>query len=150
MKWTTWIFGSLTAVCIAGCNGSGRQNNDTGAAAGTGTDSAAIQSGATGTGADTGMGASMSADTAMGGSMGSDTARSGSRMKADTSGTAGKKSSTGKINPNQTKSGVTDTKTGESTLGEGVNKTSPDQGQPVTSKGDTIQAGGDSTAGSSQ
>jgi hypothetical protein len=45
---------------------------------------------------------------------------------------------------NQTKSGVTDAKTGESTLGPGVTKTRPDQGQPVTSKGDTINAGVDS------
>jgi hypothetical protein len=47
---------------------------------------------------------------------------------------------------NQTKSGVTNTKTGKSTLGPGVNKTRPDQGQPVTSKGDTIRSGGDSTS----
>ena len=48
---------------------------------------------------------------------------------------------------NQTKSGVTDTKTGESTLGKGVTKTRPDQGQPVTSKGDTVgTAGMDSSA----
>jgi hypothetical protein len=38
----------------------------------------------------------------------------------------------------QTKSGVTNTKTGKSTTGSGVTKTRPDQGQPVTSKGDTI------------
>jgi len=47
---------------------------------------------------------------------------------------------------NQTKSGVTDTKTGESTLGKDVTRTRPDQGQPVTSKGDTINAGVDSAA----
>lgn len=45
---------------------------------------------------------------------------------------------------NQTKSGVTDTKTGQSTLGPGATKTRPDQGQPVTSKGDTINRGVDS------
>jgi hypothetical protein len=90
-------------------------------------------------------------DTAgMSGGMSSDTGRTGSRMQADTGRTGGKKSSsTGNANPNQTKSGVTDTRTGESTLGEGVTKTSPDQGQPVTSKGDTLRSGGDS-AGSSQ
>ena len=48
-------------------------------------------------------------------------------------------------NPNQTKSGVTDTKTGKSTLGPNVTKTRPDQGQPVTSKGDTINPGVDSS-----
>jgi len=43
----------------------------------------------------------------------------------------------------QTQSGVTDS-SGKSTLGKGVEKTRPDQGQPVTSKGDTINAGVDS------
>jgi hypothetical protein len=91
-------------------------------------------------------------DTAsMSGAMTSDTGRTSPRMHSDTSGAAGKKSSsTGNTNPNQTKSGVTDTKTGESTLGEGVTRTSPDQGQPVTAKGDTIRSGGDSASGSSQ
>jgi hypothetical protein len=45
---------------------------------------------------------------------------------------------------NQTESGVTDS-SGQSTLGGGVEKTRPDQGQPVTSKGDTINAGVDSS-----
>jgi hypothetical protein len=39
---------------------------------------------------------------------------------------------------NQTQSGVTNAKTGKSTLGPGVKKTEPTQGQPVTSKGDTL------------
>lgn len=46
----------------------------------------------------------------------------------------------------QTQSGVTDS-SGQSTLGKGVEKTRPDQGQPVTSKGDTINAGVDSATG---
>ena len=46
---------------------------------------------------------------------------------------------------NQSKSGVTDTKTGKSTLGPGATKTRPDQGQPVTSKGDTIEGQDSST-----
>ena len=45
---------------------------------------------------------------------------------------------------NQTESGVTDS-SGRSTLGPGAEKTRPDQGQPVTSKGDTINAGVDSS-----
>ena len=50
---------------------------------------------------------------------------------------------------NQTESGVTDS-SGQSTLGTGVEKTRPDQGQPVTSKGDTINPGVDSaTTGNS-
>jgi hypothetical protein len=45
----------------------------------------------------------------------------------------------------QTQSGVTDT-SGQSTLGKDVEKTRPDQGQPVTSKGDTINPGVDSAS----
>ena len=44
---------------------------------------------------------------------------------------------------NQTESGVTDS-SGESTLGSGAEQTRPDQGQPVTAKGDTLSAGEDS------
>jgi hypothetical protein len=56
-------------------------------------------------------------------------------------------SSSGNANSNQTKSGVTDTRTGKSTLGKGVTKTSPDQGKPVTAKGDTLSR--EDSAGSS-
>src|SRR5919112_2892663 len=45
---------------------------------------------------------------------------------------------------NQTESGVTDS-TGQSTLGPGVEQTRPDQSQPVTSKGDTVNMGVDSS-----
>ena len=45
---------------------------------------------------------------------------------------------------NQTESGVTDS-SGESTLGSGVEEISPDQGQPVTAKGDTLSSGVDSS-----
>ena len=48
----------------------------------------------------------------------------------------------------QTESGVTNAETGESTLGPEATQTRPDQGQPVTSKGDTLNPGVDSaTAG---
>jgi len=90
-------------------------------------------------------------NTGMTGGMSSDTARTGARMHADSSAPAGKKSSSsGNTNPNQTESGVTDTKTGESTLGEGVTQTSPAQNQPVTAKGDTLRSGGDSASRSTQ
>lgn len=46
---------------------------------------------------------------------------------------------------NQTESGVVDS-SGQSTLGPGVEQTRPDQGQPVTSKGDTVNTGVDSSA----
>jgi hypothetical protein len=49
------------------------------------------------------------------------------------------------LKPNQTKSGVTDTRTGESTI-PNVTQTRPDQGQPVTSKGDTLNEAIDSSA----
>ena len=45
---------------------------------------------------------------------------------------------------NQTEAGMTDS-SGQSTLGPGAEKTRPDQGQPVTAKGDTVNAGVDST-----
>ena len=48
-------------------------------------------------------------------------------------------------NSRQDQSGVTDS-SGQSTLGKDVTKTRPDQGQPVTAKGDTINAGVDSAA----
>jgi hypothetical protein len=46
---------------------------------------------------------------------------------------------------NQTEAGMTDS-SGQSTLGPEAEKTRPDQGQPVTSKGDTINPGVDSSA----
>lgn len=45
---------------------------------------------------------------------------------------------------NQTESGMTDS-SGQSTLGPEAEKTRPDQGQPVTSKGDTVNPGVDSS-----
>jgi hypothetical protein len=51
---------------------------------------------------------------------------------------------TGSAETNQTESGMTDS-TGQSTLGPEAEKTRPDQGQPVTSKGDTVNSGVDSS-----
>jgi hypothetical protein len=45
---------------------------------------------------------------------------------------------------NQTESGMTDS-SGQSTLGPEAEKTRPDQGQPVTSKGDTVSSSVDSS-----
>jgi hypothetical protein len=45
----------------------------------------------------------------------------------------------------QTQSGMTDS-SGQSTLGKDAEKTRPDQGQPVTSKGDTLNPGVDSAS----
>jgi len=44
---------------------------------------------------------------------------------------------------NQDQSGVTNSETGQSELGEDVTKTTPDQGEPVTSKGDTVGTSGE-------
>jgi hypothetical protein len=86
--------------------------------------------------------------------MSSDTAQADAGMhnmngSSSTSGSASTSTgdTTGSAKGNQTKSGVTNTKTGKSTLGKGVTKTRPDQGQPVTSKGDTVSSGADSTGG---
>ena len=70
------------------------------------------------------------------------------RNKADDQvGAAQDSTTTAKVDSthNQTESGVTDS-TGQSTLGKGVEQTRPDQGQPVTAKGDTINHGVDSAS----
>ena len=51
---------------------------------------------------------------------------------------------TDSANVNQTESGMTDS-SGHSTIGPGAEKARPDQGQPVTSKGDTLNPGVDSS-----
>ena len=147
MKLTPWLFGSLTTVALAACGGN-KGNNGT---AGSGTESGTMQGGATTT-SDTGMAA---ADTTSGGMSGT-SSDSSSRMRMDTSRAETNSGAAPAWKPNrstgegavsnQTKSGVTDTKTGKSTLGPGVTKTRPDQGQPVTSKGDTVSSGPDSGA----
>jgi hypothetical protein len=81
MKWTPWLFGSLTVVLIAGCGGE-RRNTDTGAAAGAASDSSTMQGGAPGTAMDT-AGMRARTDTGMAGRMNSDSARTGSRMRKD-------------------------------------------------------------------
>jgi hypothetical protein len=132
MRGTSQAVACLVAVALAGCSG-GRTNRDTGAA-GTGAETGAMSdtsgmSGTSGMSADTGM-KGMSTDTGTSATP-ADTGRSS--MRSDSA------------RGNQTKSGVTNTKTGKSTLGPGATKTRPDQGQPVTSKGDTINPGVDST-----
>src|SRR5215217_1022708 len=136
MKWTQLIVGSLCLALVA-CNGN-RGDGTNSSAAGTGNESGSMQNGSadtmdtTGmTGSDTGAMRSSNTDTTSGATGGEsvDTARS--RATGGTSGTDSAKA-------NQTKSGVTNTKTGKSTTGPGVTQTRPDQGAPVTSKGDTI------------
>ena len=64
---------------------------------------------------------------------------------ADQVGAAGDSTITTKVDSttNQTESGVLDS-AGQSTLGKGAEQTRPDQGQPVTAKGDTLNQGVDS------
>jgi hypothetical protein len=68
------------------------------------------------------------------------TAKKGRGACSHHGGVAARVRASASASSNQTKSGVTDTKTGKSTLGKGVTKTTPDQGQPVTAKGDTLSA----------
>jgi hypothetical protein len=146
MRWTSQASACLVAVVLAGC--SGRRDNRTGNETGSTGDTSGMSSsssdtsGMSGMSADTGMsgGRGTSTDTGSRSGMRSDTGSS--RMRSDTG--AGMRSDSAKAN--QTKSGVTDTKTGKSTLGPGVTKTRPDQGQPVTSNGDTLSPGADSAA----
>ena len=91
----------------------------------------------------TGMtpGAAPAAAPAPGGAMQSDTARGAVAQPMSPSSSQPRDTTTDTTRPsaaNQTQSGVTNAKTGKSTLGPGVKKTDPTQGQPVTSKGDTL------------
>jgi hypothetical protein len=141
MRWTLQASACLVALALVGCSG-GRdnRNNETGTMSDTSgmsrTPGVSDTSGMSGMSADTGRG------TGAGG-MRSDT---GAGMSRDTARTGGGATRSDSAKANQTKSGVTNTKTGKSTLGPGVTKTRPDQGQPVTSKGDTVNPGVDSTS----
>lgn len=159
MRWTSQASACLVAVALVGCNGA--RNNRTDGTAGSGAETGSMSDtagmpGGSGTGgmsADTGRSGMTGSDTSRSGMSTSDTGQGGSMRQSGTTG-SGMSSDTGSggarmgsdsAKGNQTKSGVTDTKTGKSTLGPGVTKTRPDQGQPVTSKGDTINQGMDST-----
>ena len=133
MRCTSWLLGPLTVALIAGCGGS-KRNTDTGTA-GSGSETGTMN-GATTT--DTAIPSGDTSAASQG--ISSDTAHADAGMHHDMSASDSAKG-------NQTKSGVTNTKTGKSTLGKGVTRTRPDQGQPVTSKGDTVSAGADTTGG---
>jgi hypothetical protein len=124
MKWTPWILVSLTVFTMGACGGERRENgaSDTGSESGTMQGGASTDTAVPGTG-----GPGTTSDTAQGGAyLRNDTARSGNTGTSDSA------------RGNQTESGVTDTRTGKSTLGRGVTETRPDQSEPVTSKGDTV------------
>lgn len=113
MKVSPFIFCSLAAALIAGC-----ENNRGNAGSAAGAESGTMQ-GSEGAGVE------------------SDTGATGTGATGTGAGGAGDTTA------NQSQSGVTDSRTGESTLGEGATTSTPDQGQPTTSKGDTIERGGD-------
>jgi hypothetical protein len=132
MKRNLMALSGMLALAIA-CGDGRTSDQDTGAA-GTGAESGALP-------ADTGMAGAGIEDTTAAPS--TDLGTPSEDTAADTgsaSGTAGAGDEA-----NQDQSGVTNTETGESELGEGVDQTRPDQGAPVTSKGDTV---GTSTSGS--
>jgi len=132
MRYTSWIWAPVTLALVAGCGGE-RRTNDTGTTSGT--ESGTMQG--TATTPDTAVPSGDTSATTQG--MSSDTAHADAGMHGHMTSDSGK--------ANQTKSGVTNTKTGKSTMGKGVTRTRPDQGQPVTSKGDTVSAGADTSAG---
>ena len=162
MRWTTQASACLIAAALIGCN-KNRQTpapetgavSDTAAAGAAPMDTAGGVSGAVDTGTsdtgrmknsatpsageqrgqDTGMSGAATSDTGVTGATGSDTGRKPSEAKSSDSAPA-----------DQSQSGVTNSRTDSSTLGPGATKTRPDQGQPVTSKGDTINPGVDSAA----
>jgi hypothetical protein len=123
MRWQSQALVALLATALIGCGPRDNAASDTGS------------SGAPGE--SPGMSSTPGTDTtSMGGAAGT---APGADTMADT-GAAVSDSAKG----NQSESGVTNTKTKETTTGPGVTKTRPDQGQPVTSKGDTVSRSDDS------
>jgi len=127
MKRNYFAVPSLAALLLLGCGGPNR--HDTGANAGSETGAAPggiSQMDTTSMPADTGT---MRSDTGISSGMSGDTGAARTDTMSRDSGKA-----------NQTKSGVTNTETGKSTLGPGATQTRPDQNQPVTSKGDVVDS----------
>jgi hypothetical protein len=116
-----FVSAAALVVGVAACKGGSERNT--------------VDTSAGGIAPPAGAPAPPSVDTANGAvaQPGSTTARDSARRPGDT--TVGKATSSA---GNQTQSGVTNAKTGKSTLGPGVKKAEPTQGEPVTSKGDTL------------
>jgi hypothetical protein len=133
MRRSPLLLSGLVALVLAGCS-KPRTDRETGAVGGA-TDTSSLQPPTTNP-----------ADTTAPGAGAIDTNRPDTSRALDTSRSKTSGSDSGKAN--QSKSGVTNTKTGESTLGPGTKKARPDQGQPVTAKGDTLKSGGDSSSNS--
>jgi hypothetical protein len=137
-KWTPLVVGSLFLATVTACNGNRGDNSNTG-----GAESGSMQSGtATDTGMAGGGGGGVGDTAAVRPGDGTTSGATGGESADTSRNTRTSDSAKG----NQTKSGVTNTETGKSTLGKGATQTRPDQNQPVTAKGDTVRRGTDSTA----
>jgi hypothetical protein len=133
------------ALAVVACGKKDEANTTTDSAG------AAMAPAPAGTMSDTAMGGAagnMGATTSTGGMTGDTAMRHDTAGMSKAGGTTGGKTggarggdTANKAGPgsamNQTQSGVVN-KRGASTLGSDVKKTRPDQGQPVTSKGDTV------------
>ena len=119
------LMGLSCALALVLACGQGRTDGqDTGATGGTGSESGALP-----------------ADTGYGGAAIDDTTAAPSADTPDTTAAPADPAATGD-SANQDQSGVTNTETGQSELGDDATKTTPDQGEPVTSKGDTVGTSG--------
>jgi hypothetical protein len=144
-KVTSIAVGALAALALvaAPSRATAQQDQQTRSGSVSRTDSSASGATSTPTAADTG---STMADTSQ--------HTRHSRMRHHRSDTSGMRSDSGaagagisdSAKANQTKSGVTNTKHRKSTLGKRVFKTRPDQGEPVTAKGDTLRKPNDTTS----
>lgn len=127
MRWQSQAVAAVLATMLIGCGPRDNAGRDTGTAG----DPADSPSGMTSS-------PGMTDTTSVGG-----TAGTGADTGSDTSMT-GRRAPSDSAKGNQSESGVTNTETGKATTGGGVTKTRPDQGQPVTSKGDTVSRTADS------
>lgn len=118
------LMGLSCALALVLACGQGRTDGqDTGATGGTGSETGAVP-----------------ADTGYGGVGVDDTTAAPSTDVSDTA-APGDPAATGD-SANQDQSGMTNTETGQSELGDDATRTTPDQGEPVTSKGDTVGTSG--------
>jgi hypothetical protein len=133
MRWTSFAVPCLLATAIVGCKARPATNRDTGALPSM-TDTASMS----------GSAATPAPDRVDSAAPPNAT----SAYPTDTNGATRKDTSMKSKGTDaaQTQSGVTDAKTGKSTLGPGIKKARPDQGKPVTSKGDTISKDSSNTA----
>jgi hypothetical protein len=121
----------LVALVLA-CGQGRTDGQDTGAAAGAGSETGALP-------ADTGYtGAGIEDTTAAPSIDVGDTVAPTSDTAAPAAG-----GTSGGDSANQDQSGVTNTESGESELGGDVTQTTPDEGEPVTAKGDTVGVSGE-------